>query len=176
MHNCKFCCGNRREIANKIVERIAEKSQKNLGARNKNHSVYAFLSSQRFHDKIPRGEEALWDTSHHTMRICPQIHSIWRVCHKEKEQITLLRQNKGVWKILCECRRSSWALLYIYCFFSLLAETQSTITAKIITEWVCFETEVCTCNRHELEFKEESVSAMREILPKFPQVCLCNGN
>ena len=55
-------------------------------------------------------------------------------------------------------------------------ETPSTIVAEMITELIRFEPELCICNGNSLEFKRESVSAMRDLLLTFPQICLCNGD
>ena len=48
------------------------------------------------------------------------------------------------------------------------------VVAKIITELMCFEPEVCICNGNELEMMRGSVSVMRDFLLTFPQICLCN--
>ena len=39
-----------------------------------------------------------------------------------------------------------------------------------------FLSKVCICDRKKLEFKGASVSVLREFLPTFPQICLCNEN
>ena len=47
--------------------------------------------------------------------------------------------------------------------------------ANMITELLRFTPEVCMCNGSFLEmFKGEFVSAMRESLPRFADICLCN--
>ena len=49
---------------------------------------------------------------------------------------------------------------------------QDTIVAEIITELICFESEICICNGNKLAFKRESVSVIRDFLLKFPKICL----
>ena len=42
----------------------------------------------------------------------------------------------------------------------------------VITELICFEPEVSICKRNYSKFKGGSVSAMRNILLTFPQICV----
>ena len=59
---------------------------------------------------------------------------------------------------------------------AIYGEKMFTVVAKRITELIRFEPEVCICKINYLEFKGESVSVMRDLLPTFLQICLCNGN